>query len=101
MQICADELPTFFTNLYAYRSTEVIITAQIQVVAVTRTFTGETIATNRSKAIKTRLTVETVKEARRRKLTALRDINPARPPMGHCTELDSICANLIGRTVIE
>ena len=46
-----------------------------------------------------RLIIETVYEMFCRNRSILQKVSPAKPPIGHCIELDVICDNVTGITV--
>ena len=87
--------PSFCTKRNTFRSKgfTMMATTQVETIGKTRnldeikwTFIGNTTATNRSKAIQTRLCIETVIETLPRKLIVLQKINPAIPVIRHCKE---------------
>lgn len=85
-------------NSLAYKSGEFITSAIIQVEAIAQarncdeikcTVIGKTIAINRSKAIQTRLSTDTVSETFWRYHFSLQLINPGVPRIGHWRELQT------------
>ena len=100
--------PFYSTKWNSNNNKEFAITAttQVELIAKTRnleeirwTFIGNTTATNRSKAIQTRLSTETVIETFCRNHFSLQNIRPVVPSICHSWEPLANCANCSGRVV--